>query len=394
MNSCKIYYNFETAAWEAPESKQLLFGHFQEPLNELNNNGTKLSFHVRENNGKVGPLIGVLIGETRLNSPIGNTGLIKALTIEAFKQGAILFSFTPKAVNETMINGFLYHPKYNEWLKMTFPIPDVIYNRTPYRSEEQNQDTMSMVDWIRTSQIPFFNQHFFCKNEVYHVLAKHPVLHKHIPTTTIFQSFKQLKETLDIFSRIYVKPSTSHKGDGIFTLEKTLHSSYIFKSNHTTQEFSHYDRLSTFLRSQMKIELEYLLQEHIEKEAIEGCAFDLRVIAHHFHKQWNVTGVGIRCAAPGNVTTHVPSGGKIIYEEMLPIEINHELISQLVIQCGEQLDDHFGPIKEFSLDIGIDTNGDYWIFEANSRPMSFDEPHIKSMVPVNLMKAILDEQTS
>jgi hypothetical protein len=30
-----------------------------------------------------------------------------------------------------------------------------------------------------------------------------------------------------------------------------------------------------------------------------------------------------------------------------------------------------------SMDLGVDTTGKLWFFEANSKPMKFDEPHIR-----------------
>jgi len=33
---------------------------------------------------------------------------------------------------------------------------------------------------------------------------------------------------------------------------------------------------------------------------------------------------------------------------------------------------------EMSMDLGIDSTGHVWFFEANSKPMKFDEPHIRS----------------
>lgn len=334
-------------------------------------------------------LIGVLIGESEKNIPIGNIGLIKALTKEAFRNGAILFAFTPQVVNNNIINGFLFHPKSGNWLKHTFPIPDVVYIRTPYRTAETNTETLATIEFLKSIGVPFFNQYFFNKKQIYQVFSEHPILRSHVPETTSFRDFKQLQETLNHFDRVYVKPSMSNKGEGIFTLEKS--ERYYFKSNHQSGEFSNFSSLIEFLKKQMHKDTEYLLQRYIEKVSVNDRPFDLRVIAHRFNNQWNVTGVGIRCAGPGNVTTHVPSGGRILSEDELLIKIDHKLLSNLVVECGEQLDTHFGPVKEFSLDIGIDTNGSYWIFEANSRPMTFDEPHIKEKIPVNLMKAILEE---
>jgi hypothetical protein len=33
---------------------------------------------------------------------------------------------------------------------------------------------------------------------------------------------------------------------------------------------------------------------------------------------------------------------------------------------------------EMSMDLGVDTTGHVWFFEANSKPMKFDEPHIRN----------------
>jgi len=30
-----------------------------------------------------------------------------------------------------------------------------------------------------------------------------------------------------------------------------------------------------------------------------------------------------------------------------------------------------------SMDLGVDKQGNIWFFEANSKPMKFDEPHIR-----------------
>jgi len=34
-------------------------------------------------------------------------------------------------------------------------------------------------------------------------------------------------------------------------------------------------------------------------------------------------------------------------------------------------------LGEMSMDLGIDETGRIWFFEANSKPMKFDEPHIR-----------------
>ena len=36
-------------------------------------------------------------------------------------------------------------------------------------------------------------------------------------------------------------------------------------------------------------------------------------------------------------------------------------------------------LGEMSMDLGVDDNGGLWFFEANSRPMKFDEPAIRKL---------------
>jgi hypothetical protein len=36
-------------------------------------------------------------------------------------------------------------------------------------------------------------------------------------------------------------------------------------------------------------------------------------------------------------------------------------------------------LGEMSMDLGVDENGGLWFFEANSRPMKFDEPAIRKL---------------
>ncbi|MOA37277.1 Endospore coat-associated protein YheD [compost metagenome] len=47
------------------------------------------------------------------------------------------------------------------------------------------------------------------------------------------------------------------------------------------------------------------------------------------------------------------------------------LIAKQIERASGQL------LGEMSMDLGIDSAGGIWFFEANSKPMKFDEPHIR-----------------
>jgi hypothetical protein len=44
---------------------------------------------------------------------------------------------------------------------------------------------------------------------------------------------------------------------------------------------------------------------------------------------------------------------------------------------AKKLEQHYHHLGEMSIDVGLDRNGRPWIFEANAKPMKFDEPEIR-----------------
>ncbi|MCL6459347.1 MAG: YheC/YheD family protein, partial [Gorillibacterium sp.] len=87
-----------------------------------------------------------------------------------------------------------------------------------------------------------------------------------------------------------------------------------------------------------------------------------------------------------SITTHVPRGGHIDNPEnalissfgqkrtpllMKKVEATSHIIAKRIEKAAGY------SLGEMSLDLGIDKNGRIWFFEANSRPMKFDEPEIR-----------------
>jgi len=96
--------------------------------------------------------------------------------------------------------------------------------------------------------------------------------------------------------------------------------------------------------------------------------------------------MGARLAGQLSITTHVPRGGKIEN----PVKLLQDSFGQkqatiilkkveeaaiLIATQIEQASDAL--LAEMSMDVGVDKHGELWFFEANSKPMKFDEPHIR-----------------
>ena len=102
--------------------------------------------------------------------------------------------------------------------------------------------------------------------------------------------------------------------------------------------------------------------------------------------QWDISGIGARIAGSISITTHVPRGGSIEDPEKLLVgAFGQEEASKLLIKTrntalmiARQIErGSRRSLVEMSLDLGVDQEGNIWFFEANAKPMKFDEPDIR-----------------
>ena len=128
-----------------------------------------------------------------------------------------------------------------------------------------------------------------------------------------------------------------------------------------------------------------LVQQGIHLLRYEQRIIDFRV---HTNKddngEWKVTAIAAKIAGTGSVTTHVRSGGEIktLDEIFTKDESQHykEKLTTASLELSKALGRNIeGIIGEIGFDLGIDRNGDVWLFEANSKPgrSIFKHPELK-----------------
>src|SRR5690606_8511114 len=131
----------------------------------------------------------------------------------------------------------------------------------------------------------------------------------------------------------------------------------------------------------------YIVQQAIPLLTYNGRPFDVRVLVQKdIRGTWKVSGIGIRVAGVGGITTHVPQGGKIVsVKQALYPHFGKNGTQNIVgniqdtaLKVANTIEQHFEHLGEMSMDIGITEQGQLWFFEANAKPMKFDEPNIRS----------------
>jgi hypothetical protein len=412
----KLTYHFSDHSWylssnrttRSGEQKTVFWGAKQVPLS-ITVGGTPPSLGKRVqfrsllqlNMSKpiLGPLVGIL---TAQGNRYPFTG-VKTNFIDIMKtgkrKGAIVFVFTPESIDwkKERIEGYLYHQ--SSWKKVLFPIPNVVYNRISTRNLEDEPESQQCITRLQQiSGVTLFNPHFFDKDELFSILERSPNLTKYLPKTTPLLTVQDLQDMLKSFKHVYLKPTQGKAGSGIIKVsyDPTSHKYQLYVQKRQfskPKQTKSISKLWTAVRKHL-ISSPYIVQQGISLAQINECPFDCRTLVQK-NKQgaWQVTGLGIRVAGANRITTHVPRGGRIeapdtVLGQIFPLPKAKEIqdnVKQLALDIAEDLDRHYSHLGEMSMDIGVDKDGELWFFEANSKPMKFDEPNIRQKSLENLI---------
>ena len=237
-----------------------------------------------------------------------------------------------------------------------------------------------------------FNPSFFNKWELFEWLSDSLVTKRYIPSTRRMVSVTGLGRMIHQYPYLYLKPVSGKAGKGIMTLRmeggKTLPYRLRIqqKKKSSTYSCATINKLWSRILKESGGE-KYIAQQGINLASYEERQFDLRALVQkNGSGHWTVTGIGARVAGSRSITTHVPRGGSIEDpEKLLQHAFGPDRARQLLskaraacVQLAKQVETASGlTYGEMSMDLGVDVEGELWFFEANAKPMKFDEPHIR-----------------
>ncbi|MEN6351527.1 MAG: YheC/YheD family protein [Syntrophomonas sp.] len=349
------------------------------------------------NNCNYSCIVGVLSNGEVSNGafPSGKKArLFKEMLTCAEQRKILLYFFYRVDVDwgREIIRGFTWDNKYG-WIKRNYPFPDVVYNRIRFRKFESLNETRKLLKkFEERPKIHLFNSRFLNKWEVYQAITRHPDGAKVVPDTIIYNQIN-LKNFLDKYKEVYLKPVNGSLGKGIIKVVFSS-GSYQFAIAQKKQiKWSKCHSFDTLYKQLESIEgvsrNKYLVQRSINLARYEGRVFDLRTQTQKDGLgQWVFTGVGVRIAGENRIVTHIPNGGSAAsYEEIIKKTFGtskekKESIDNQLKHIGELvpmiLEENLGiNLAVLSMDIGIDSEGKVWVLEVNSKPSSFDEDDIR-----------------
>lgn len=342
---------------------------------------------MKENLAK--PLIGIMTSQKANGTISGNGRLFRSIQQKLISLGGISFVFTIEGIHHNIIEGYLFSPERNVWIKKQFPYPDLIYNRIPSRTREQQKNVQSFLSCLNEKGIPFFNPCFIDKYELYECFKNHPVIKEFLPETILIQEKQDVYKLLKSHSSIYLKPANSSRGKGIFRLRLTPSLSIQLKGRKKQEAYQTFDHFWKEWHGRL-LRKPYLAQEEIPSAEYKGSRFDFRILAHAAGNDYTLTGIGIRQSQEQEITTHIPSGGRLLPYPLLQTPAHDQFILSIIPYVGKTLSEEFGYFGEFSIDAGVSKTGQYYIYEVNSKPMSFDEPEIEAGKIANLCRLFFE----
>lgn len=374
----KIYYNSHTAKWyQAGAETPITFGGDRYLLpyqNALLKNS--YSFTVNLADHHAGPLIGIMTSRKADGTITGNSSLFLKLQRKILAAGGLSYIFTPEDLSHDHINGYMYLEENRCWKKVKAPFPDLVYNRIPHRKVEQKDNVADIFKLFKKKQIPFFNPFFLDKYNLYCLFQDHPALKNYMPNTELVTNMEDLRAFLEKHRCVYLKPAHSAKGNGIFRLSLLKSKQLSLDGLNEKETYPHMEDFWNEWQTEL-LNKRYLVQKAVKSAKFKGKRFDFRILAHAKDDGYSITGVGIRQSHEQEITTHIPNGGKLLPYHLLQTVEHDQFFHWIVEEIGTTLSKHYGFFGEFSIDAGISTTGEYFIYEVNSKPMSFDETDIE-----------------
>lgn len=345
------------------------------------------------------PILAILTMDDEVEQFRGNRNNFIDLIRTGYEMGVSVCVITVKDLkprNKRMI-GHIYNVETNTWSQQWIATPHVIYNRIPNRQDEARPEVqLTLQACLKNPHIRLFNPMFFNKWTLFEWLNNARTTAKYIPITRKMTNCAELETVLKTYPTVYLKPIRGKAGKGIMKLQRAYlrqlrkpefrlsvqetKGSLIIKSTTLSQ-------LWNKVQEQMEDDEEYIIQQGITLSRYKRRPFDLRVLVQKNAKgEWDLTGIGARLAGKLSITTHVPRGGSIDDPEKLlasgfgiegarKILVRTKKASLAIARQIEKKSGHL--LGEMSMDLGIDTGGNIWFFEANSKPMKFDEPPIR-----------------
>ncbi|MDG5788820.1 YheC/YheD family protein [Evansella sp. AB-P1] len=351
---------------------------------------------------RIGPVIGVFISN-------GNVRRMKRQRpkfrqIEFMKankdSNTILYFFSIKDVNfiHRKIYGMYYSEKDKRWQRLSYPLPDVLYDRGGGVLSKQIIKSDYIREQLRLEKkMKKFNpQYFFDKWDTYKKLVNQPEMAPYLPETEIYNGIDSLKKMLGKHSTVYIKDCHGSNGKGILRISETAEGykySFVKDKETYTESVKRIEDLIPKINLNL-YDKKVIIQQAIDLLTHKGRIIDLRsTVQRNGAGELEMISFPVRIGKKGSPITSSQSGSEIYeidyfflnYLNYSPIELKafKKRIEEFIKTSYVSIEREYGVFGEIGIDFAFDKDKQIWFIECNAKPgydcmyKSYDEDTIR-----------------
>ncbi|WP_211746806.1 YheC/YheD family protein [Paenibacillus sp. Marseille-Q4541] len=326
--------------------------------------------------------LGVLVNEREGSPPFADEAFCRKLCLESDKFDMNVVILTPKGSEP---NGKYQGYRYvnDHWIKETFDVPDLIYDRCLAPVPGVFRRRLNQANKSSSHKVRYLSRALPGKWRVYQSLRSCEGLHAHLPETELYESKDQLRNWLQKYPKgVFLKPQSGSHGKSTVLVQWVPSEQILFVQGRTRsnryfeKRFSHLN--SGFLQLHRILSVKpYIIQPFLPLMNQDVKPFDLRALVQkNGAGKWDLSGLMIREGTAGSLTSNLHGGGRALEaQSFLEREYGKETTTLLFTQAAELsalipciLESRYGRLSELGIDFGIDRSGHLWILEVNSKP--------------------------
>lgn len=303
------------------------------------------------------------------------------IAAHAVEYNVNVFRFTPESIDPKteFVHGEQFDHQRSTWEKCVFPIPNYLYDRCFYKSKDMLKKINPIVQWLKNRpETTFLGNGLPSKEVVLQKLSEDHILSNYIPKTDFEVSPKKILQQLLRGEKLLLKPIRGSSGKGIILLsykdnqikaETEKNKSMITQIFSSKREFLNWTKKLLLARK-------FICQPLLALVDSDGHPFDVRLLLQKDeYGGWIEKGRGIRRGQKGFITSNLHGSGSAIsfsswfmnYSKVEKVIIEDE-IATIKNRLPCILENHFSPLFELGIDIGISLEGAVWLLDVNSKP--------------------------
>ncbi|MCR2821960.1 YheC/YheD family protein [Lederbergia panacisoli] len=224
--------------------------------------------------------------------------------------------------------------------------------------------------WIRDVIFHYSNSKWDQKN----ILSSVDTLFPLIPKTDLLTKVT-FYDYIKKYNQVILKPYNGQEGKGIVKITANDSETFELHSGRKKIIRTSMEEMFDYLQSHFLTKKYYLIQEKLPLATINDCPLDVRVIVQKSNDLWKVTGKAVKVASKEFFITNVAEKVLILHDAIPASNISHlnsfileRKIGEICISAARKLYTGNTKIKIIGFDIGLTSQGDIMIIEANFAP--------------------------